>query len=181
MEFKGAADGNDIGFFRIQHFDIVGVNFGRIASFGTDLKKAVGRFLTAGGDCTEVQFRQILQEEIVDPLKLNGMFFGIDRDQFDNNVAFIDAPAGMEDDIRMSHNEFCVLNGLNPSSNGSINAESLAKMYASLIGSGMDGIRLVSEKTMEEATILCLPIVKDFKGIPVHNLPGVKILGAFTH
>lgn len=100
-------------------------------------------------------FRQILQEEIIDPLNLNGMFFGIDQKQFDNDVAFIDGSANMMDDVRMSHNEFCVLNGLNPSSNGCINAESLAKMYASMIGNGMDGIRLVSEKTIEEATVIC--------------------------
>ena len=100
-------------------------------------------------------FRRILKEEILDPLKINGLFFGIDRRQFENKVAFIDAPEGMEDDIRLSHNEFCVLNGLNASSNGCINAESLAKLYASLIGSGMDGIRLVSEKTIEEATVIC--------------------------
>ena len=100
-------------------------------------------------------FRQILQEEIVDPLGLDGMFFGISKEQFANNVAFIDGSDNMMDDIRLSHNEFCVLGGLNPSSNGCINARSLAKMYSSLIGSGMDGIRLVSEKTIEEATKIC--------------------------
>ena len=100
-------------------------------------------------------FNQILKEEIVDPLGLDGMYFGINREQFDNNIAFLDATGHDPNDSRLTHNEFYLLNGMNPSSNGCINAHSLAKMYASLIGSGMDGIRLVSEKTIEEATVPC--------------------------
>lgn len=100
-------------------------------------------------------FRRILKEEILDPLQIDGMFFGISREQFEGNLAPIDGSAGMMDDGRLSHNKFEVLHGLNPSSNGCINARSLAKMYASLIGKGLNGVRLVSEKTIEEATIPC--------------------------
>ena len=39
-----------------------------------------------------------------------------------------------------------------PAGNGITNARSLARMYASLIGNGVDGIRMLSEQTVERAT-----------------------------
>lgn len=100
-------------------------------------------------------FQQLLKEEILNPLQLDHIFFGIDREQYENNVAFLDGSLAAPDDGRLAYNQFFVLNGLNPSSNGCANAHGLAKMYASLIGKGVEGVRLVSDKTINEATVLC--------------------------
>ena len=101
------------------------------------------------------QFRQILQEEILSPLNIDGMFFGISDDQLKNQLAPIDGTPDWMDNIRIPLSQDFVLQGLNPSANGCFNAKSIAKMYAALIGTGLDGVRLVSEKTIEEATVLC--------------------------
>ncbi|MBR2427742.1 MAG: beta-lactamase family protein [Lentisphaeria bacterium] len=100
-------------------------------------------------------FHQLLKEEILDPLQLDHIFFGISREDYENNVAFIDGSIAKPEDTRPNYNQFAVLGGVNPSSNGCVNARNLAKMYASLIGNGVNGCRLVSEKTIDEATRIC--------------------------
>ena len=96
-------------------------------------------------------FRQILQEEILEPLNIDTMFFGLPAERH-SNLAILDG--SVFSDGRLGHNNPAILSGLNPSSNGCMNAEAIAKVYASLIGSGIDGVRLLSGDTVEKATVL---------------------------
>lgn len=127
-----------------------------------------------GRDCA-----RIIREEISDRLGLDGMFFGISDAEAprvqdaekappaqpspqpatpaapDLRPAAIIPPRAIpswvcpledlmnRDDVRRS----CV-----PASTGIMNARSIAKHYAALVGNGVDGIRLVNEATMDEAT-----------------------------
>ena len=55
-------------------------------------------------------FQQLLKEEILNPLQLEHLFFGIDREQYENNVAFLDGSIAAPDDGRLKYNNFFVLN-----------------------------------------------------------------------
>jgi CubicO group peptidase (beta-lactamase class C family) len=118
-------------------------------------------------------FPQILDDEVSKPLGLTGAFIGI-PDRVAHIVTPIEsipvppdpntkpAPAATDpigeraiptyvkpleawlnrEDVRRA----CI-----PASNGIMNARSVAKHYASLLGDGVDGVRLISEATLEHA------------------------------
>ncbi len=96
-------------------------------------------------------FNQILKEEILEPLKIDTLFFGLPEDKF-ANLAKIDDT--LFSDSRMEYNKPEVLSGLNPSSNGCMNADAIARVYASLIEDGVDGVRLLKKETVDNATVL---------------------------
>lgn len=93
----------------------------------------------------------LLREEIYTPLGIDGIFFGLPRERFED-TARID-----NNEVQpwlLNFNSMETLGGLNPSTNGCMNAESLARFYASLIGTGLHGKRLLTQETVENATIL---------------------------
>ena len=123
-------------------------------------------------------FARIIREEIAKPLGLDGLFFGVPDTEMsrvqDTEKAPAPAPPApaqpppatpprasiiaaravppwicpLEDlmnraDVRRS----CV-----PASTGIMNARSIARHYAALVGAGVDGVRLLSDATVDEAT-----------------------------
>lgn len=125
---------------------------------GETLQRADGRSL-----------RQIIDDEVLKPLNIDSVFFGLPDDKF--SIA-LDAIKESEPDTKECSGEMqqsaiphwiCPLEDwINrrdirkeciPSSNGFGNAIGIAKHYASLIGNGVDGVRLLSEDTVEQATI----------------------------
>lgn len=99
-------------------------------------------------------FRTLLRTEILDKLKIHTLFFGLPERSMMQNVALIDG-SGFPPDPRTEYNDFAVLGGLNPSSNGTANAEALAKIYSALLPAGCGGIRLLQDRTITDATQLC--------------------------
>jgi len=129
-----------------------------------------------GRDCS-----RLIQEEIARPLGLDGMFFGLPASEMHRvqdaeksppappspttpqaNAAAPQpgSPAAviparsvpswigpLEDWINMP----AVRRACIPASNGFMNARSIARHYAALIGAGVDGIRLISDETLEAA------------------------------
>ena len=93
-------------------------------------------------------FRTLLSEEILKPLKIDSLFFGIPEERY-GDLAKIEVPD--PEDMRVKFNRHSVLSGLNPSSSGSANALSIARFYASLIGDGVDGVRLLKPETVNNA------------------------------
>ena len=116
------------------HASIYGVLTGHLAECAT------GRSLT-----------ELLQEKLFAPLGIENMFFTLPDNKYGNLAKIVNT----ENQFYLAHNEKFALSGLNPSSNGTSNARSLAMLYASLIGDGLDGKRLISGKTIENATTLC--------------------------
>ena len=99
-------------------------------------------------------FRTLLRTEILDKLNIHTLFFGLPERSMMQNVALIDG-SGFPPDPRTEYNDFAVLGGLNPSSNGTANAEALAKIYSALLPAGCGGIRLLQDRTITDATQLC--------------------------
>ena len=87
-------------------------------------------------------FRTLLRNEILDKLNIHALYFGLPDESMLQNVALIDG-SGFPPDSRTKYNSFAVLGGLNPSSNGTANAEALAQIYSSLLPAGCGGIRLL--------------------------------------
>ncbi len=97
--------------------------------------------------------RELFESEIFTPLGIRRMFFGM-PESCRNNLAPIDG-RGLPPDFRTDFNRQAVLGGLNPSSNGVCNATSLARIYAALLPGGIDGVQLLKEETINQATVLC--------------------------
>ena len=99
-------------------------------------------------------FRTLLRTGILDKLNIHSLFFGLPDESMMQNVALIDG-TGFPPDSRTGYNDFAVLGGLNPSSNGTCNATALAKIYSALLPAGCGGIRLLQEHTIAQAVQLC--------------------------
>ncbi len=97
---------------------------------------------------TGKNLHRLLQDEIFSPLHISRCFFGLPEKEF-ANLAPIDGSVYY--DSRVDINHPAVLGGLNPSSNGCSNARSIAKIYASLTGDGLNGIRLLDDAAVEKA------------------------------
>ncbi len=96
----------------------------------------------------------LLQKEILDPLNIGTFFYGLPEERFSNLAKLVPADSAQLADMRLQFNRKCILAGKNPSSNGTANAHSLARIYASLIEDGVDGIRLIDEPALKHALIL---------------------------
>ncbi len=96
-------------------------------------------------------FRQILHDEVLKPLHIDTLFFGIPTEKYAELAPIDDS---VYSDFRADFNKPAVLSGLNPSSNGCANARALARFYAAHIGNGVDGVRLLTPETVKNATIL---------------------------
>ena len=93
----------------------------------------------------------LFQEKLFAPLGIENMFFTLPEEKYGNLAKIVNT----ENKFYLDHNEKYALSGLNPSSNGTCNARSLAMMYASLTGDGLSGKRLLKDETIGNATILC--------------------------
>ena len=112
-------------------------------------------------------FARIVAEEIAGPLGLDGLYFGVPDDALDR-VATLEAtpellalpqsriPNVVPDGAIAAEtmNSAPVRRACLPGYGMIANARSLARVYAALIGAGVDGIRLVSPERMRAATTL---------------------------
>lgn len=105
-----------------------------------------------------VGIRDLLRQEILESLSIDTFFYGIPLERLDNVARIV--PYTQRDgsvdctDQRLCFNDVQILRGLNPSANAACNARALARIYASMIGDGVDGVRLVDDATLEQALIL---------------------------
>ncbi len=110
---------------------------------------------------------QFLQEEICEPLGINGMYLGVPDSELDRVAKLVDAPpAPAEYDARMvgepagSHvaeafNRREVIQSAIPGSGGHFSARGLARHYAMLANWGeLDGVRILPESRLRAATEL---------------------------
>jgi CubicO group peptidase (beta-lactamase class C family) len=112
-------------------------------------------------------FARIVQEEIAQPLALNGLYFGVPASELDR-VATLEelpalrdaapgaipdiAPPGSIGDAQMNRPE--IRQACLPAYGLCTTARSLARVYASLIGHGVDGVRLLPPERVRQATTL---------------------------
>jgi CubicO group peptidase (beta-lactamase class C family) len=124
---------------------------------------------------------EFVRREIAEPLRLDGCYVGLPRDQFDRLVVTIPAPdagdlardasalvriaeqmgmtlrpdliaAALPAALLEAHDDPAWIEQPMPSGNGCFTARSLARMYACLAAGGeLDGVRLVSEETVDRA------------------------------
>ncbi|WP_261300565.1 serine hydrolase domain-containing protein [Paenibacillus andongensis] len=118
------------------------------------------------------KFAQIVQEEICAPLGISHeLYFGV-PDAAESRVAKISGeelpwiempdhllikrmlPTHLMPITNSAWNESVLHQAVLPSANACITANALARMYASLIGDGVDGIRLLNSAQLEQATLL---------------------------
>ncbi|HEY7034874.1 MAG TPA: serine hydrolase domain-containing protein [Thermomicrobiales bacterium] len=112
-------------------------------------------------------FTRIFAEDVVKPLGLTGLFFGVPASEFgrvatmEETRALLDEPPGAYPDIaprgsigdaQMNRPE--IRQACLPAYGLCANARSLAKVYASLIGDGVDGVRLLPPNRVREASSL---------------------------
>ncbi|MCQ2378722.1 MAG: beta-lactamase family protein [Victivallaceae bacterium] len=118
------------------HAHTYGVLLGRL------LEKATGRSVT-----------DLLREHLLDVLSVDSMFFSLPDERLGDLAEIVPRADGPGDppDMRLSFNDRRVLQGLNPSSSMTSNAVSIARVYAALIGNGVDGRRLLTDATLEKA------------------------------
>ena len=112
-------------------------------------------------------FPRIVAEEIAQPLNLNGLYFGVPASELDR-VATLEeqpalrdadpgaipniAPPGSIGDAQMNRPE--IRQACLPAYGLCTTARSLARVYASLIGDGVDGVRLLPPDRVRQATTL---------------------------
>jgi CubicO group peptidase (beta-lactamase class C family) len=120
-------------------------------------------------------FAQLLVDEIVQPLKLSGMFIGLPPNE-DARVAILDEEfepgkePGKKPDVVVGESIPYWIQPLHawmntaagrracvPASNGIMSARSLAKHYAALCPGGVDGVELLNEERVRIATQPQLP------------------------
>jgi CubicO group peptidase (beta-lactamase class C family) len=112
-------------------------------------------------------FARIVEEELARPLNLDGLFFGVPAADLgrlatmEETAELRDEPPGaMPDvtppgsiaDVQMNRPE--VRRACLPAYGLCANARSLARVYASLIGDGVDGVRLLPPDRVRKATAL---------------------------
>ena len=126
-----------LGGFHEYHAYTYGILLARL------LEKATGRSL-----------RNLLREFILDPLEIEDFYWGNPGMRPENRARIV--PEKGKEDI--AGNEFLAVNedevlfdGLNPSVNTAATAGSLAKIHAALVGKGYKNIRLLQDKTIENA------------------------------
>ena len=112
-------------------------------------------------------FARIVAEEIAQPLNLNGLYFGVPASEL-NRVATLEelpalrdaepgaipdvAPPGSIGDAQMNRPE--IRQACLPAYGLCTTARGLARVYAALIGDGVDGVRLLPPERVRQATTL---------------------------
>ncbi len=125
-------------------------------------------------------FPQIFEEELVRPLGLHGLYFGVPtsdlgrvgtmeevqalRDEPPGAIPDV-APKGSIGDAQM--NRTAIRQACLPAYGLCANARSLAKVYASLIGDGVDGVRLLPPERVKQATAVQVDGLDANSGTPL--------------
>jgi CubicO group peptidase (beta-lactamase class C family) len=122
-------------------------------------------------------FTQIFEEELVRPLNLTGLFFGVPTDDLrrvatmEETQALLDEPPGRIPDIippgaigDAQMNRPKVRQACLPAYGLCANARSLAKVYASLIADGADAVRLLPPDRVRQASALQVDAVDASSG-----------------
>lgn len=130
----------------------------------------IGIILGKLAECVDGRpIAQIVREDICAPLKIDSLFFGV-PDAAMNRVAMMDIlinpdlpmppldalawraiPASLQPLSSMANRED-FRRAVVPAGNCVANARALAKVYASLVGDGVDGVRLLSKERVRIAT-----------------------------
>ena len=135
-------------------------------------------------------FARIVEEEIAQPLKLNGLYFGVPASELDR-VATLEelpalrdaepgaipdiAPPGSLGDAQMNRPE--IRQACLPAYGLCTTARSLARVYASLIGDGVDGVRLLPPDRVRRATTLEVDGLDASGGSPLRFALGYSLGG----
>ncbi|MBO5760904.1 MAG: beta-lactamase family protein [Lentisphaeria bacterium] len=131
----------ELGGFHEYHAYTYGILLGRL------LEKAAKK-----------ELRTLLQEKILSPLSLeDGFFWGIPGKDWKigKEIAKIlpyqdETGKDVSSEWLKINNEKLLLDALNPSTNTLCNAHALAKIHASLLEKGVDGIKLLTSHDLEE-------------------------------
>jgi CubicO group peptidase (beta-lactamase class C family) len=135
-------------------------------------------------------FPRLVDEEIVQPLNLNGLYFGVPDSELDR-VATLEespeilvrepgaipdiAPEGSLSDAQMNRPE--IRQSCLPGYGCCTTARSLAKLYASLIGDGVDGSRLLPPDRVRQASTLEADGLDASSGFPLRFALGYGLGG----
>lgn len=135
-------------------------------------------------------FARIVAEEIVQPLDLNGLYFGVPDSELDR-VATLEelpalrdaapgaipdiAPPGSIGDAQMNRQE--IRQACLPAYGLCTTARSLARVYASLIGDGVDGVRLLPSDRVRQASTLEVDALDASGGTPTRFALGYGLGG----
>lgn len=135
-------------------------------------------------------FSRIVEEEIARPLGLDDLYFGVPasaldrvatleeqpelRDEEPGAIADI-APPGSIGDAQMNRPE--IRQACLPAYGLCTNARSLARVYASLIGAGVDGMRLLPPDRVRKATTLEVDGIDASSGYPLRFALGYGLGG----
>jgi CubicO group peptidase (beta-lactamase class C family) len=135
-------------------------------------------------------FAQLVEDELITPLRLEGLYFGVPTSELDR-VATLEeapellnvapgavpniAPPGSLAPSQMNRKE--VRQACLPAYGLCANARSLAKVYASLIGDGVDGKRLLPEERVRTASTLEVAANDASSGMPLQFGLGYSLGG----
>jgi len=135
-------------------------------------------------------FARIVEEEIAQPLNLNGLYFGVPSSEL-GRVATLEedqalrdeppgaipdiAPPGSIGDAQMNRPE--IRGACLPAYGLCTTARSLAKVYASMIGDGVDGVRLLPPDRVREASTLQNDGIDASSGFPMRFALGYGLGG----
>ena len=135
-------------------------------------------------------FARIVDEEIAGPLNLDGLYFDVPESELgrvatlDETPALRDAstatipnisPPGSLADTQMNRQE--IRQACLPAYGLCTTARSLARVYSSLIGDGIDGIRLLPPERVRQATTLQIADLDASSGTPLRFALGYSLGG----
>jgi CubicO group peptidase (beta-lactamase class C family) len=139
-------------------------------------------------------FARFVAEEIAAPLGLDGLFFGVPATEISRVATLGDAPEllvaaapspvsniapeGSLSAAEMNRPE--ARQAVLPAYGLCANARSLAKVYAALIGEGVDGVRLLPPERVAQASALQVDAVNASSGEPLRFGLGYRIGGGAT-
>jgi CubicO group peptidase (beta-lactamase class C family) len=135
-------------------------------------------------------FPRIVADELAAPLGLDGLYFGVPEDALDRVATLVEAPdllsappgpipdaapPGSLSAGQMNRAE--VRRACLPAYGLCANARSLARVYAALIGDGVDGIRLLPPERVRQATALQVEGIDAVGGQPQRFALGYSLGG----
>jgi CubicO group peptidase (beta-lactamase class C family) len=140
---------------------------------------------------------RIVAEDICVPLGIDSLFFGI-TDEAEPRVAILEnddsitnapdpppesliaraMPGAREYYARYNRPE--IRRAVQPAGGGIMNARSLARHYAALIGSGVDGVRLLPPERVQTATALQTDATDIVIGVPIRRGLGYMLGGPYS-
>jgi CubicO group peptidase (beta-lactamase class C family) len=135
-------------------------------------------------------FARVVEEELARPLGLDGLFFGVPNGELERAATMreapelLDQPPGAIPDIAppgslsdAQMNRPAVRRACLPAYGLCANARSLAKLYASLIGDGVDGVRLLPAERVRAASELQVAADDASSGMPLRFALGFGLGG----